>query len=143
MLTRKLSLDYAIYLTEQTITNSISVQRLNIFYDIPSENWYHTEENAELFAGAAVEEISYKKDHLNQPLIPITVFPGNRMLVVGILTASQSQKGIRLGRKLNPFSGPIIIFIEARDSDLCIHRKCPSLRDVERVCFFLHFKQVD
>ncbi|MFP3510747.1 YheC/YheD family protein [Peribacillus sp. SIMBA_075] len=76
---------------------------MNIFYDIPSENWYHTEENAELFAGVAVEEISYKKDHLNQPLTPITVFPGNRMLVVGILTASNPKKESGLGGNLTLF----------------------------------------
>ena len=76
---------------------------MNIFYDIPTENWYHTHENAELFAGSAEEEISYKKDHSNQPLIPITIFPGNRMLAVGILTVSNPKKESGLGGNLTLF----------------------------------------
>lgn len=76
---------------------------MNIFYDIPTENWYHNHENAELFAGSAEEEIRYKKDHSNQPLIPITIFPGNRMLAVGILTVSNPKKESGLGGNLTLF----------------------------------------
>lgn len=76
---------------------------MNIFYDSPTENWYHNHENAELFAGSAKEEISYKKDHSNQPLIPITIYPGNRMLAVGILTVSNPKKESGLGGNLTLF----------------------------------------
>ncbi|MFY0779821.1 YheC/YheD family protein [Peribacillus simplex] len=76
---------------------------MNIFYDICTENWHHTHENADLFAGSAKEEISYKKDHSNHPLIPITIFPGNRMLVVGILTVSNPKKESGLGGNLTLF----------------------------------------
>ncbi|CAH0246180.1 YheC/YheD family protein [Peribacillus sp. Bi134] len=76
---------------------------MNIFYDIPTENWYHNQENAELFAGSAEEVISYNKDHTNQPLIPITIFPGNRMLAVGILTVSNPKKESGLGGNLTLF----------------------------------------
>ncbi|MEF2094962.1 YheC/YheD family protein [Bacillus sp. CFBP9009] len=76
---------------------------MNIFYDIPTENWYHNQENAELFAGSAEEVISYNKEHTNQPLIPITIFLGNRMLAVGILTVSNSKKESGLGGNLTLF----------------------------------------
>ncbi|CAH0221482.1 Endospore coat-associated protein YheD [Peribacillus sp. Bi96] len=76
---------------------------MNIFYDIPSESWYHTQENVELFAGAAAEEIGYKKDHLNQTLFPITVFPVARMLVVGILTSFNPKRESGLGGNLTLF----------------------------------------
>ncbi|MFJ8069244.1 YheC/YheD family protein [Peribacillus sp. NPDC096447] len=76
---------------------------MNIFYDIPTENWYHNQENAELFAGSAEEVISYNKEHTNQPLIPITIFPGNRMLAVGILTVSNPKKESGLGGNLTLF----------------------------------------
>ncbi|GAB6258358.1 YheC/YheD family protein [Peribacillus frigoritolerans] len=76
---------------------------MNIFYDIPTENWYHIQENAELFAGSAEEVISYNKDHTNQPLFPITIFPGNRMLAVGILTVSNPKKESGLGGNLTLF----------------------------------------
>ncbi|TKH06205.1 hypothetical protein FC682_05200 [Peribacillus simplex] len=76
---------------------------MNIFYDIPTENWYHIQENAELFAGSAEQVISYNKDHTNQPLIPITIFPGNRMLAVGILTVSNPKKESGLGGNLTLF----------------------------------------
>ncbi|WP_350301667.1 YheC/YheD family protein [Peribacillus frigoritolerans] len=76
---------------------------MNIFYDIPTENWYHNQENAELFAGSTEEVISYNKEHTNQPLIPITIFPGNRMLAVGILTVSNPKKESGLGGNLTLF----------------------------------------
>jgi len=54
-------------------------------------------------AGSAEEVISYNKDHTNQPLIPITIFPGNRMLAVGILTVSNPKKESGLGGDLTLF----------------------------------------
>ncbi len=75
-----------------------------------------------------------KRTISNQPLIPHTIFPGNRMLTVGILTVSNPKKESGLGGNLN-FFRLIIIFIETWNIGVCIHRKCPSFRVDERVSF--------
>ena len=76
---------------------------MNIFYDVSSENWCHNQENIQLYAGASNEEIPFKEDHQQQKLVPITLFPGNRVLIVGILTSLDQKKESGIGGNLTLF----------------------------------------
>ena len=76
---------------------------MNIFYDISSGRWSHNEEDMQLYAGAANKEIPFKQDTQDQALFPITLFPGNRVLVVGILTSLDPKKESGIGGNLTLF----------------------------------------
>lgn len=73
---------------------------MNIFYDVQSESWSHNQESLQLFAGAANETIPFKQDQQNQLLIPITLFPKSRILVVGIVTCLDQKKESGIGGNL-------------------------------------------
>ncbi|MFE4898107.1 YheC/YheD family endospore coat-associated protein [Peribacillus butanolivorans] len=85
---------------------------MNIFYDIPTESWYHDQESMQLFAGAEKEEIHYKQNQNNQTLIPISIFPGSRMLVVGILTSLNPKKESGIGGNLTLFRDLSLYLLE-------------------------------
>lgn len=85
---------------------------MNIFYDIPTESWYHDQESMQLFAGAEKEEIHYKQNQNNQTLIPISIFPGSRMLVVGILTSLNPKKESGIGGNLTLFQDLSLYLLE-------------------------------
>ncbi|MCK1992985.1 hypothetical protein GW626_05140 [Peribacillus muralis] len=76
---------------------------MNIFYDSASETWCHDQKDAVLFAGAEEEELSYNNELSDQILCPITKFPGNRVLVVGILTSFNHKKEAGLGGNVSLF----------------------------------------